>query len=54
MRHKDLGLAVWHGGKWYVRRRVRRATRARRVAAVALLLLLGAVGVLAARQPSDR
>jgi hypothetical protein len=50
MGYKILGFAVWHGGKWYARRRLRGATRKLAVAGVAGLLIAGAVAVQ--RQPS--
>lgn len=43
MGYKLLGMAVWHGGRWYLRRRVGRASLRRR-----LLLAGGVVGFAAA------
>lgn len=42
MGYKLLGLVVWKGGRWYLRRRYGRLVPSRRVA------LAGAVGLLAA------
>jgi hypothetical protein len=57
MWERFVGVAVWRGGKWYVRRRVRRATqvpRTHRKAVIAGLLALVVIGVLAGqRQPAD-
>jgi hypothetical protein len=44
--YRLLGIAVWHGGRWYLRRRWRRVPEARRnlvfgaVIAVAVAVLL--------------
>jgi hypothetical protein len=46
-RYTILGYLVWHGGRWYLRRRLRMplARPARGARAVRWLLVLGAVGV---------
>jgi hypothetical protein len=49
MGYKVLGFAVWQGGKWYLRRRMR-GTR-RKLAVAALSVAVGA-GVLAAARQS--
>jgi hypothetical protein len=55
MRDRIIGRTVWHGGKWYLRRRARRVPRKRRKAAIGVLCALVLIGVLAAqRSPSDR
>ena len=45
MGYKILGFTVWHGGRWYVRRRYGHLVPSRRVAAGALVV--SAVSVLA-------
>jgi len=45
MRYKALGFIVWHGARWYVRRRYASLVPSRRV--VAATAVIGAVGVLA-------
>jgi hypothetical protein len=50
MGYKVLGFAVWHGGKWYLRRRY--AGTARKVAIGALGVALIA-GLLAAQRRSS-
>jgi hypothetical protein len=45
MAYKLLGYAVWHGGKWYVRRRYAGAGRKAAVAALAGGLIFGGVAV---------
>jgi hypothetical protein len=47
MGYKLLGFAVWQGGKWYVRRRLRGARRNVALAAVATVAI---AGVLAAQR----
>ncbi|MBV9836999.1 MAG: hypothetical protein JO156_02685 [Solirubrobacterales bacterium] len=52
MGYKLLGFAVWQGGKWYARRRLRGA---RRKLVIAGLSAAGVLGILAAlRQTADR
>ena len=46
MGYKLLGYAVWQGGKWYAKRRLRGAQRELAIAGVAALVLTG--GILAA------
>ncbi|MEA2137007.1 MAG: hypothetical protein QOG56_157 [Solirubrobacteraceae bacterium] len=45
MRYKLLGFAVWHGVRWYARRRISRLVPSRRVATT--MIVAGAVGVVA-------
>ena len=45
MRYKVLGFAVWHGARWYVRRRISRLVPSRRVTMG--MIVAGAVGVVA-------
>lgn len=46
--YKILGYAVWHGGKWYLRRRRPSARKMLLVGATATSALIGA-GLLAKR-----
>jgi hypothetical protein len=54
MGYKVLGFAVWHGGKWYLRRRLRgvrrKAAIAGRKAAIACLAALLIAGAVAAQR----
>ena len=47
MRYKVIGFAVWQGGKWYLRRRVRNSSR--KLAIAGLTTAVG-VGVLVAQR----
>jgi hypothetical protein len=49
--YRLLGYAVWHGGKWYLRRRL----PSRRALALSGLAVCGAVtaAVLVAKRPSS-
>jgi hypothetical protein len=53
--YRLLGYAVWHGGKWYVRRRYLSRLPSARAAAVTGLAVLtaGAVAVILARRASN-
>jgi hypothetical protein len=42
--YRLLGFTVWHGARWYLRRRL---PHARAIAAAGLLALLGAAGAAA-------
>jgi hypothetical protein len=54
MRYKILGYAVWHGARWYVRRRVSQMVPSRRVmTAAAVVGLVGALAVAASQRGSD-
>jgi hypothetical protein len=44
MGYKLLGYVVWHGGKWYARRRLRGARRTVAITAVVALVLVGLLG----------
>ncbi len=46
MGYKILGFAVWQGGKWYVRRRMRGSARKAAIAGAAGLAAVGAVAVV--------
>jgi hypothetical protein len=52
MGYKLLGFAVWQGGKWYVRRRMRGAVRKVAIAALAAAVI-GAVIAVQRQQSSD-
>ena len=47
MGYKLLGLAVWQGGKWYLRRRIPGVARKAAIAALAGVVI---AGVLAAQR----
>jgi hypothetical protein len=51
--YKILGFAVWHGGRWYLRRAYRRKRHSVRkraaLAGLVTLVLGGAIAVLARR-----
>jgi hypothetical protein len=52
MGYKFLGYAVWHGGKWYLRRRY--GDGLRKLGAAGILALAIAGAVIAQRQPAPR
>jgi hypothetical protein len=41
MGYKFLGYLVWHGGKWYARRRLQGTRRSVALSAVVALVLVG-------------
>jgi hypothetical protein len=43
MAYKLLGFAVWHGGKWYLRRRIPDAKRKVAIGGIALAVGVGAL-----------
>jgi hypothetical protein len=51
MGYKILGYAVWHGGKWYARRRVSEPKSKAAIVGVGALVLAGAA--LAGRQATS-
>jgi hypothetical protein len=51
MGYKILGFAVWQGGKWYLRRRVRESRPKRKLAIATVAVVVGA-GVLVAQRNS--
>jgi len=54
MRYKVLGFAVWHGARWYARRRISRMLPSRRIATSMLVAgAIGAVALVAARSDRD-
>jgi hypothetical protein len=54
MRYKVLGFAVWHGVRWYARRRISRLLPSRRIATSMLVAgAIGAVALVAARSDRD-
>jgi hypothetical protein len=55
MGYKMLGFVVWHGARWYTRRRVTKALPSRRVATAALVgSAVATVAVVAAlKRDSD-
>ena len=52
MAYKMLGFVVWHGARWYVRRRASNLVPSRRTATTAGLVVAGVsvAAVLAARR----
>jgi hypothetical protein len=55
MRKRLIGIAVWKGGAWYLRRRVVRSRNTIAIGTVATIIALGvAAGVLAAERPKRR
>ena len=48
--YRLLGFAVWHGARWYLRRRL---PPARTVAAAGMLAAAGVVGAVALARRSD-
>jgi len=55
MGYRILGLAVWKGGKWYLRRRLQGASRKLALLALAGLLTAGAVaGQRRARRDGEK
>jgi len=42
--YRWLGFAVWHGGRWYVRRRLRAHAPSRRALAAAALAVVAIAG----------
>ena len=52
MGYKLLGFVVWHGGKWYVRRRIQGTARKAAIAALGALALGGLI--VAQRQNASR
>lgn len=46
MAYKMLGFVVWHGARWYVRRRASKLVPSRRTASAAAVVV-GVVGVAA-------
>ncbi|HEX4363484.1 MAG TPA: hypothetical protein VHZ75_02975 [Solirubrobacteraceae bacterium] len=52
MGYKMLGFVVWHGARWYARRRVTQAMPSRRTVSIGALAvgLVGAGAVVAARR----
>ena len=53
MGYKLLGYAVWQGGKWYAKRRLRGAQRGLAITGVVALVLTGGV-VAASRQRANQ
>jgi hypothetical protein len=51
MGYKLLGYAVWHGSKWYLRRRVSGTKAKAAIAGVGLVMLAGTA--VAARQATS-
>ncbi|HWE09713.1 MAG TPA: hypothetical protein VG325_10180 [Solirubrobacteraceae bacterium] len=51
MGYKVLGFAVWHGGKWYLRRRLSGMKAKAAIAGVGVALLAGAA--VAGRQATS-
>jgi hypothetical protein len=43
MGERLIGILVWHGGKWYVRRRLQRTRRKAAIAGVSALVVIGIV-----------
>ena len=52
MGYKILGFAVWHGGKWYVKRRVGVLASRKAVAAGVVGVAVVALAAKGARRPS--
>jgi hypothetical protein len=51
MAYRALGYVVWHGGKWFVRRRYGRYVPSRRMAAAAVVGLgIGALVLAGSRR----
>jgi hypothetical protein len=48
--YKVLGMAVWHGGKWYLHRRYPGAARKSAIAAVAAVAFVGLAAAAAAQR----
>ncbi len=54
MGYKILGFVVWHGARWYARRRVGQVMPSRRVATAALVAsAVATAAVVAARRGHD-
>jgi len=54
MGYKILGFAVWHGARWYVRKRFGALVPSRRVLTGALVVsAVGAIAVVTAHRSSD-
>jgi hypothetical protein len=49
-RTKIVGVVVWHGGKWYVRRRVHEQRRKLVIAGLAGVVVIVLAGILASRR----
>ena len=55
MGYKILGFVVWHGARWYVRRRVQAALPSRRTAsAAAVAAAVVSIAAVAASRRGDR
>jgi hypothetical protein len=52
MGYKILGFAVWQGGKWYMRRRLRGASRKLAITGLVAVLVVG--GVAAQRKAAAK
>jgi hypothetical protein len=54
MRYKLLGFAVWHGARWYARRRYGHLVPSRRVlAGVMVVSTVSALAIAATRRESE-
>ena len=53
MGYKLLGYAVWQGGKWYAKRRLRGAQRTLAFSGVGALVLAGLLGAFVRQRASQ-
>jgi hypothetical protein len=53
MGYKLLGYAVWQGGKWYAKRRLRGAQRTLAISGVSALVLAGLLGAFVRQRASQ-
>lgn len=53
MGYKLLGYAVWRGGKWYAKRRLRGAQRTLAISGVGALVVAGLLGAFARQRATQ-